>query len=423
MTSAAVEGRTEPRDVGLAGTDWTDRIRLELTGNILPFWPRHALDRKNGGFFGTIGSDLVVQKESPRASVITTRILWTYSAAARLVDTVYRETADWAFDYIAAKFWDGENGGLYWTVDYRGRPLSNRKQTYAQAFGIYALAEHHRLTRSGASLELARRLYELIEQHCHDPVFKGYLEARGRQWQPLDDVRLSDRDLNSPKSMNTHLHVLEAYTNLIRVWPDPGLISRQRELLEIMMDHIVDGGTGHFKLFFDMQWNPLSRNVSFGHDIEGSWLLVEAAQVLGDPVLLARARKLAVSMAISVAEQGLDRDGSVFFEADGDGRIIDAKKHWWVQAEAVIGFYNAWQITHEVRFREASRRAWDYIEGHVVDRVHGEWHAKLTREGVPLTEAEDPEACLAGPWKCPYHNARVCYEMLERLAYTEKRTQ
>jgi mannobiose 2-epimerase len=223
--------------------------------------------------------------------------------------------------------------------------------------------------------------------------------------------------------MNTHLHVLEAYTNLIRVWPDPGLISRQRELLEIMMDHIVDGGTGHFKLFFDMQWNPLSRNVSFGHDIEGSWLLVEAAQVLGDPVLLARARKLAVSMAISVAEQGLDRDGSVFFEADGDGLIIDAKKHWWVQAEAVIGFYNAWQITHEVRFREASRRAWDYIEGHVVDRVHGEWHAKLTREGVPLTEAEDPEACLAGPWKCPYHNARVCYEMLERLAYTEKRTQ
>jgi cellobiose epimerase len=416
MTTGVAAIQADPRDRGAAPGDWALRIKAELVGNILPFWSRHAIDRKNGGFYGTIGSDLTVQKESPRASVITSRILWTYSAAARLIDGAWRETADWAFDYVANRFWDPEEGGLFWMLDYQGKPAALRKQTYAQAFGIYALAEYHRLTGDAASLAMAIRLYELVEDRCGDPCLKGYLEARGRGWQALEDVRLSARDLNSPKSMNTHLHVLEAYTNLIRVWPDAGLKARLRELLLVMMDHIIDGSTGHFWMFFDKGWKSLSDHVSFGHDIEGSWLLVEAADLLGDPVLVARARKLALTMAKAVLEQGVDRDGSVFFEADGSGKLVDAHKHWWVQAEAVIGFYNAFQLSGDVRFRTASRRAWDYIEAKVIDRVHGEWYAKLTREGVALSEAEDAEAVLAGPWKCPYHNARVCTEMLERLA-------
>ncbi len=300
-------------------------------------------------------------------------------------------------------------------LDERGEPLDSRKQTYGQAFGIYALSEYYRLTGNAKALDLAKRLYLLIEAHCFDPKHNGYIEARDRDWQPLADMRLSDKDLNSPKSMNTHLHVLEGYTNLLRVWPDPSLRARQKALIEITLDHIVDAATGHFKLFFDEQWNSLLDHVSFGHDIEGSWLLYEAAEVVGDTALLARVREAAIKMARSCLAEGLDRDGSMLFEADGQGRILDDNKHWWVQAEAVIGFYNAFQLTGEEKFRDASRRAWEYIETHVVDRVHGEWHAKLTREGVPLREAEDADAVLVGPWKCPYHNARVCYEMLDRL--------
>ena len=394
---------------------WAEQFREELVGNILPFWMRHAVDRENGGFHGTIDENLHVEKESPRASVITSRILWTFSAATHLLGGEYRETADWAYDAVAKKFWDPEFAGLYWMLDCRGNPLSTRKQIYAQAFGIYALAEYFRATANAASLELARHLFRLIEEHGYDPVFKGYLEARGREWQPLADMRLSEKDLNSPKSMNTHLHLMEAYTNLLRVWRDPVLEAKQAELLDLTMDRIVDASTGHFRLFFDERWNSLSNDVSFGHDIEGSWLLVEAAEVLGDADLIARARKTAVAMADAVYRQGLDRDGSLFYAADEKGTLVDPKKHWWAQAEAVVGFYNAFQISGEARFLTAARRVWDYIEEKVVDRVHGEWHAKLTPEGVPLTAEEDADATLVGPWKCPYHNARVCYEMIERL--------
>ena len=406
----------------VTAADWAGRIRAELTGNILPFWLRHVLDRAHGGFFGEVASDLTVRAQAPRASVINTRILWTYAAAARVIGPEWLAPAEWAFDYICAKFWDREHGGLFWMVDSTGAPMAPRKQTYAQAFGIYAFSEYYRATGDDEALELAQQLYALIEEHAFDPKAGGYFEARGKAWEELEDVRLSDKDLNSPKSMNTHLHVLEGYTNLLRVWPDDGLKAKQAALLATMMDHIIDSDTGHFKLFFETDWTSLSDHVSFGHDIEGSWLLYEAAEVLGDPALLARTRKIAIHMARASLAQAVEPDGSMLFEADGKGVLIDGKKHWWVQAEAVVGFYNAYELTGEETFRNAALRAWNYIEEHVVDRVHGEWHAKLSRDGVVLTESEDPDAVLVGPWKCPYHNARVCYELLNRLGRSERKT-
>jgi cellobiose epimerase len=396
------------------------QFRKELTGNILPFWMRHTVDREDGGFYGKVTCDLKVEKEAPRAAVIVTRILWTFSAAYRaLGNPEYKEMADRAYTYILDKFWDKRHGGVYWTIDYRGNPISDRKQIYAQAFAIYGLSEYSRATGNAESLERAQQLFRLIEEKSHEPAYGGYLEACGRDWGALEDLRLSAKDLNSPKSMNTHLHVMEAYTNLLRAWKDPYLAARQKALLEATMDHIVDGATGHFRLFFDNQWNSLNDHISFGHDIEGSWLIFEAAEVLGDPELFARARRLAVEMAFAVYEQGLDKDGSLLYEANSKGVLIDPNKHWWAQAEAVVGFYNAYQLSHDVRFLEASRRAWEYIEERVVDKVHGEWHAKLSRQGVPYTEKEDPnDACLVGPWKCPYHNSRVCLEMMERLEET-----
>jgi mannobiose 2-epimerase len=399
----------------IARQSWAARIERELRENILPFWMRHAVDREGGGFYGKIDCDGRIDRESPRASVINSRILWTFSAACRLVDAQYRATADWAYEYVASKFWDAEYGGVYWMLDYRGNPLSSRKQIYAQAFAAYAMAEYYRATAKPESLEFAQRLFRLIEEHSYDAVCKGYLEARGRDWGALEDMRLSEKDLNSPKSMNTHLHVMEAYTALLRVWKDRELQAKQKELVEVTMDRIVDNATGHFKLFFDNQWNSLGDHVSFGHDIEGSWLILEAAEVLGDRALLDRARKLAVTMAQTVSREGLDKDGSLFYEADSKGAMTDPNKHWWAQAEAVVGFYNAYQISGDERFLNRAYRIWEYIEEKIVDRTHGEWHAKLTPEGRPYREEEDSDACLAGPWKCPYHNARVCYEMMERL--------
>lgn len=413
MTRAVAAGPVE--GAALTPQQWSSRIRGELVGNILPFWPRYALDRVGGGFFGEVSDTLTVRAEAPRASVVNARILWTYAAAARLIGPEWRPTADWAFAYVTKHFWDGEQGGFFWSVDAGGAPLSTRKQTYSQAFGIYALAEYYRLTGESEALDLARRIYDLIERHSFDPVHGGYIEALDRDWRPLADMRLSDKDLNSPKSMNTHLHVLEGYTNLLRVWPDEGLRARQKALIETLLDRIVDAPSGHFKLFFDEAWHSLLDHVSFGHDIEGSWLLVEAAELVGDPALSARVRAIAIRMAEACLAEGLDRDGSMFFEAGGDGRLHDATKHWWVQAEAVVGFYNAFQLTGDERYRAAAARIWEYIERRVVDREHGEWHAKLTREGTPVRGSDDADAVLVGPWKCPYHNARVCFEMLDRL--------
>jgi mannobiose 2-epimerase len=396
--------------------EWAARFRQELTGNILPFWMRHTVDRENGGFYGAVDCDLHVDKEAPRTAVINTRILWTFSAAARVLgDPAYRETADWAYDYIVDRFWDKEFGGVYWMLDHLGRPLNIRKQIYAQAFAAYAMAEYFRANGRVEALDWAKQLYRLIEEQSREPEYGGYLEARFRDWTPLEDLRLSEKDLNSPKSMNTHLHVLEGYSNLLRVWPDDGLRDSLKRLLEVTMDRIVDRSTSHFKMFFENDWTSLTDHVSFGHDIEGSWLILEAAEVLGDGPLVERARQLAVRMAQAVYDEGLDTDGSIFYEAS-HGRLVDPNKHWWAQAEAVVGFYNAYQVSGQEHFRTAAWRAWQYVEDKVVDKVHGEWHAKLKPDGTPWKAEEDPDACLVGAWKCPYHNARVCLEMWGRLS-------
>jgi cellobiose epimerase len=393
-----------------ADASWAARIRAELTDNILNFWMTRALDRDHGGFFGQIEADGRADPGAPRASVMNTRILWSFAAATRRLGNAYRETADWACAYVLDKFWDRDQGGLFWMLDADGTPISDRKQTYGQAFGLYALAEYVRATGSQEVLETAKTLFRLIEAHARDAAELGYLEALDHAWQPLADMRLSDKDMNCPKSMNTHLHVLEAYSNLLRVWRGPLLEARQGELIALMLTRIFDPQSGHLRLFFAPDWTSLSPAISYGHDIEASWLLVEAAEVLGDSSLLARARATALKLASAVLAEGVDGDGSVFYET---AVRLDAEKHWWVQAEALVGFFNAWQLSGDERFRQASCRVWDYIEAKVVNRVQGEWHARLTRQGVPLTG--EAETYLAGPWKCPYHNARACFEMLSRL--------
>ncbi len=389
-----------------------DAMARDLDGNVLPFWAREAVDEENGGFLGLLSEDAVPEPLAPKGGVLCARILWTYSAAlSRSGDPVHRRMADRAFDELTGRFWDPEHGGTYWMLDGRGRPLSDRKQTYALAFSLYGLVEYHRATGSAEALERAVELHRAIEAHASDPAHGGYGEARARDWGPLADVRLSEKDLNAPKSMNTHLHVMEAYASLLRAWDDPGLRERLRAVVALHLDRILDPATFHLVLFFDERWAPLSRTVSYGHDIEASWLLVEAAEAAGDPALLERAKAAAVRMARVTLAEGVDAEhGGVFAERHEDGRLDD-EKHWWMQAEAVVGFLNAYELTGEPTFLDAAERAWRFASRFLIDREHGEWRWRTRRDGARI-----PGLPKVEPWKCPYHNSRAALETIARVA-------
>ena len=391
-------------------SDFGQQLERELTGNILPFWMTHVVDRVNGGFYGAVTNDLQVDNSVPRSAILCARILWTYAAAYRILGAEqYVSMARWAYDYLTRVFWDQDYGGVYWTVDYTGNPVLDRKHHYAQAFAIYGLSEYYRATQEPQSLALAQTLFHLLEEHAYDEVYQGYIEGSSREWETLADMRLSAKDLNCLKSMNTMLHILEAYTNLLRVWDDARLKARHRALVEAFQQHIIDHQTGHFKLFFDDRWDSLSEIVSFGHDIEGSWLLWEAAEAQGDPALTAQVRESALRLAEAVYREGLDDDGGLFYEGGPQG-VVDTSREWWGQAEAIVGLYNAYQLSGQVHFAQAAHRCWTYIQAKMVDRTHGGWFKRLHRDGTP-----DPTSYKAGPWECPYHHSRACFEMLARL--------
>jgi mannobiose 2-epimerase len=382
----------------------------ELLENILPFWMTHAIDRERGGFHGALTNDLQVHDEYPRSAILYGRIIWTFAAAHRsFPNEAYLATAQHALDYLDRFMWDSEHGGVYWAVDSKGRPTEDRKHSYAQAFAIYGLSEHYRATGDTRSLERAEQLFHLVETHAYDPVNHGYLEGCSRTWGPLDDTRLSDREPNCHKSMNTLLHVMEAYTNLLRVWNDPELRTKLRELIEVLFAHVLDTRRHCFRLYFENDWRPLPDHVSPGHDIEGSWLLVKAAETLGASDLITRTRENAVLMAQEVYENGRDSEGMIVYEIGAGSRA--GERHWWPQAEAVVGFYNAHQLSRRDHFADAAFRCWSYIQNHFVDRTNGEWFKVIRNDGTP-----HPGQIKIGPWECPYHHGRMCFEMIHRLS-------
>lgn len=383
--------------------------RAELVDHILPYWAGRAVDYDEGGFVGRIdGHDRLVTG-APKGVVLNARILWTFAAACRALGTdAWRGEADRAYDALR-RFRDPAHGGVVWTTTASGRPLDDKKQVYAQAFTIYALAEYFRYSGSAGALAWAKALYRLLEERAVDPARGGYVEAFARDWGPAADLRLSEKDDDTPKSMNTHLHVLEAYTTLYRVWPDAGLEDRLRDLIGIFLDRVIDPATGHMTCFFDLDWSRTSGLVSFGHDVEASWLLDEAAAALDDPALAARVRPVSVRLARLTLEKGLDADGGLFNERAADGHL-DTDKHWWPQAEAVVGFLNAYEHTGDEAFAEAALATWAFVQRAVVDREGGEWFFRVSRDGVPYREEDK-----VGLWKCPYHNARACLEVMDRV--------
>lgn len=385
-------------------------MRSELENNILPFWMNKMEDNEQGGFYGEITGNDELRPEASKGAILNARILWTFSAAYRLLKKPeYLKTATRAKRYLIDRFYDPEYGGIYWELDYKGNPLDTKKQIYAIGFAIYGLSEYARATGDAEALEYAQRLFEVIEQHSFDPVQNGYLEALTRDWQPIEDMRLSDKDENEKKTMNTHLHILEPYTNLYRVWKDERLERQLRNLIDVFITRILDPQTGHLNLFFEEDWTNKYRIYSYGHDIEASWLIHEAALVLGDETVLKRIEPLIVRIA-QAADEGLNPDGSMIYENFLDKQKIDRELHWWVQAENVVGHINLYQHFGDESALDIAARCWEFIKAKLIDHEQGEWHWSILPDGT-VNRKDDK----AGFWKCPYHNGRMCMEVIERF--------
>lgn len=400
----------------LAQNQTESTLRLyqsELTAelhNILAYWIKYTPDYENGGFYCKIDHQNNVAPHAPKGSVLNARILWAFSAAYNLqANAEYLQQADRAFQYITKYFIDEVNGGVYWTVTYTGEPLDAKKQVYANAFVIYALSEYHIASGKPEAKEMAIGLYKLLVEKSYDKVLTGYLEAFNRDWQPINDLRLSAKDANEKKTMNTHLHVLEAYANLYRIWPENELRQQIITLLYNFLDYMINLQNGHLVLFFDEKWNRRSDTISYGHDIEAAWLLLEAAEVINDRVLISQLKLIAVKMADATLE-GLDEDFGLWYEYEPDNQHLIQEKHWWVQSEAMVGFFNAFQITGDDRYISLSVNNWNFVKAHILDKKDGEWVWGVDANGS-LMSREDK----VGVWKCPYHNSRACIEIIKRI--------
>ena len=382
-----------------------------LTGNILPFWIDKMVDHENGGFYGRIDGHGNLHADAEKGGILNARILWTFSAAYRMLGkSEYLEMATRAKDYIIAHFIDREYGGTYWSLDYKGNPKDTKKQFYAIGFMIYGLSEYVRATGDKEALDYAIQLFECIEEHSLDVIYNGYIEACTREWGEIADMRLSDLDANYPKSQNTHLHIIEPYANLYRVWKDERLEKALRNMINIFTDKILNPETNHLDLFFEKDWTRGAGHLeSYGHDIECSWLMHEAALVLGDAEVLKKVEEI-VPLVAKASEKGLNPDGSMIHEANLDTGHVDDDLHWWVQAEAVVGFYNIYQHFGDESALDKSLQCWQYIKDNLIDYEGGEWYWSRRPDGT-LNLDDDK----AGFWKCPYHNGRMCLEIIERI--------
>ena len=397
--------------------------------NILPFWI-HFQDEENGGFYGRMTGDGVIDKEASKGGILNARILWSFSASYRVLGKPeYLVAATRAKDYILEHFLDPVYGGTYWELDYKGNPIDTKKQFYALGFMLYGMSEYVRALRQRPDASVSESdiqkvlgvcisLFTCIEEHSLDEVYNGYIEACTREWGEIADMRLSELDANYPKSQNTHLHIIEPYANFYRVLKEepssvlPVLLKVEtslRNLIDIFCDKILNPDTHHLDLFFEMDWTRGAGWLeSYGHDIECSWLLHEAALVLGDKEVLAKVEPI-VQLVAKASEKGLNADGSMTHEANLDTGYVDDDRHWWVQAETVVGFYNIYQHFGDEDALQKALRCWQYIKDNLIDHELGEWY--WSRDAERNINRKDDHA---GFWKCPYHNSRMCLELIER---------
>lgn len=387
-------------------------LKAELStelDNILNFWIESTIDVKNGGFIGEIDGNNIKHIDAPKGSVLNARLLWTFSSAYRITGKEeYLRQAQYTFDYFKHNFIDKKYGGVYWELNADGTPSNRRKQIYAIAFAIYGLSEFFRATQANEALNLAVGLFNNIEKYSFDASENGYFEALTEEWELLDDVRLSPKDYNERKTMNTHLHIMEAYACLYRVYKTDKVATALKNLINLFLDKFIND-QGNLNLFFDDDWNLKSDIISFGHDIECSWLLHEAAEVLGNEELLKKVIPVSIKIA-DVTYNGIDTDNGLFYELEKDKNHLDTDKHWWPQAEALVGYYNVYELSKDEKYLQTAADFWEFTKENIIDKKHGEWFWRVSKDRVPYESDEK-----VGFWKCPYHNSRACMELMERI--------
>ena len=382
---------------------------LQELNAILDYWSKNSVDKEQGGFYGSVNTKNIPDAKSPKGIVLNSRILWAFSATYRYTkDPSSLTLATRAFEYIVDHFLDHEHGGVFWSVDNKGKMLDGRKQIYGLAFCLYGMTEYYKVTGDGMALHIAKDLFDYIERFSFDKAQGGYIEALTRDWVSMDDLRLSEKDNNEKKTANTHLHIVEAYANLYMVWPDKLLKEKIIGLLDIFDKYLINKENHHLNLFMNENWELRSSLQSFGHDIEASWLLQECAEISNDKMQLDRYRKLALHMA-NASVEGLDNDGGLWYEYDPATEHLIKEKHWWPQAEAMIGFFNAYQLTADEAYLHRSMNSWQFVKQFIKDHKNGEWFWGIN-EDYSIMEKEK-----AGFWKCPYHNSRACIEIIRRI--------
>ncbi len=374
---------------------------------ILDYWKKYAIDTQNGGFYGRVDFNNQPITDAPKAIVINSRILWTYSIAyIYFKNPEYLTIAQRAFYYIQNHFIDKKSGGVYWSVNAKGEPIETKKQIYGHAFAIYGLSEYYRATKQKPALDLAIQIYQVIEKYAFEPIHKGYIEAFERDWSQTTEYILCRGE--SRKSMNTHLHLLEAFTNLYRIWKDEKFKGQFKDMIEVMLNRIIDQKTARMNLFFKENWERTSESISYGHDIEASWLIVEAAEVLGDKAIIKKTKEVALNMAKAACD-GLGTDNGMNYEYESAKNHLNNERSWWVMAEAVVGFFNAYQLTGKSHFLEKSINSWEFIKKHLIDYQNGEWYGGVKPDGTKVGKDKITF------WKCPYHNSRMCLEIWHRI--------
>ncbi len=390
-------------------------FKKELNERILPFWIK-LLDYDNGGSYGIVDYDLTLHKDSPKGGVVGARHLWSYSGAYLLTkDEKYLRAAEHSYHFLINALWDQEHKGIYWLVDYLGQPLIATKHIYAQSFAIYGLSEYVKASDNKEALTYAIDLFHLLEDTCFSTTYGGYIEEFTQDWIQTEHHLLNE-GASAVFTTNSHLHLLEAYTNLYSVWPDRQLLSKINYLLDLFYSKIYHPTEHVCRVAFDENWQPTKEAYSYGHDIETSWLLTETLNITGlDRPDIVEMNK---QIAYKVAAEGIDSDGSIY-DAKKEGNIHKTRV-WWAQAEAVIGFYNAYQLTKDEQFIQLSERAWNYIQKKIHDpRTGGEWFSRLDEHGEIISslrnnQYQTPEN-IADSWKGFYHNGRMCYELIKRL--------
>ncbi len=381
-------------------------IENNLTENILPFWMDYTVD-PDGGFYGTVMND-GTPRPTDKGAIMNARIIWTFSRAYRIYgNPAYKEMADRAAEYFKEHFIDKKYGGVYWSVTSEGNMSDGTKQTYANAFGVYGLSEHFRATGDVSSLEAAKDIFHVLQKYSHDPVKKGYIEVFDRDWSRSGAKGVDGRTETS-KTMNTHIHVMEGFTNLWFVWPDPEVKAAILELLDILQTHLYNADTKHLILYCNDDWKMVATEDSYGHDIETSWLALECATAIRDIDVINRVRPAAALMG-KAGNEGLRGDGSMIYEKLEDG-TLDLSRQWWVLAESVVGNLWLWKYHGDLEAPDRALSTWAYIRDNLVDFDNGEWFWAVHPDGTP-----DKDSPKAGFWKCPYHNTRMCLQVLELI--------